>query len=146
MSFTFPPFIYDLGSISKLAFDKESKEYDACDFILDNKKTKYRAAKTTPTKAGKFVTLWKRSEEGPIAPYDLDDEFDQVIIAYSNSEYFIFPKSELAKHKIIANPSAEGKRAFRIYSPNLKDLNKQATKTQKWQMSFYYVPPSYSDA
>ncbi len=139
MSFKFPSFIYDLGTISELAFDKESKEYNACNFILDNKKTKYRAAKTTPTKAGKFVTLWKRNEKGSIAPYNIDNEFDQVIISYSNSEYFIFPKSELAKRQIIANQSVEGKRAFRIYSPNLKNLNKQASKTQKWQMSFYYI-------
>ena len=69
----------------------------------------------------------------------------QVIIAYSNSEYFIFPKSELAKHGIISDQSAEGKRAFRIYSPNLKNLNKQVTKTQKWQMSFYYISPSDSE-
>ena len=38
MSFKFPSFIYDLGAISELTFDKESKEYNACDFILDNKK------------------------------------------------------------------------------------------------------------
>jgi len=139
MNFEFPSFIYDLGVMCDLSFDKESKEYNACDFTIDNKKIKYRSAKTTPTKTGKFVTLWKRSAEGSVIPHDLDDEFDQVIITYSNSEYFSFPKSELAKHGIISNQSAEGKRAFRIYSPDLKNLNKQATKTQKWQMSFYYT-------
>ena len=42
MNFEFPSFIYDLGVMCDLSFDKESKEYNACDFTIDNKKIKYR--------------------------------------------------------------------------------------------------------
>lgn len=139
MDYNFPSFIKQLGTPLNLSFDEESEEYDACDFILNNQKIKYRRAKTTPTKDGKFVTLWKRTIEGPIAPYDAQDEFDSVIIIYSELEYFSFPKDVLIKNRIISNScSSEGKRAFRLYAPHLKNLNKTAAKTQNWQKNFYY--------
>lgn len=49
----------------------ESSEYGAFIFSLNTIQIEFRVAKITPTKNGHFVTLWKRSEKGPIAPYDI---------------------------------------------------------------------------
>ncbi len=51
--------------------ESESAEYGAYCFSLDHKKVLFRIAKTTPTKIGQFVTLWKRpSPKGEIVPFD----------------------------------------------------------------------------
>lgn len=136
MNYKLPDFIYELGTPENLVQDNESLEYKGYDFLLNDKKIKFRKAKTTPTKAGQFVTLWKRTKDGSIAPYNINDEFDFVIIE-SNNGYFSFPKSALILHNIVSSENSEGKRAFRIYPPHKKSLNKQATKTQIWQKEYY---------
>ncbi len=138
--------IYDPYNIkpSNLVSDKESQEYDACSFTIGNKQILFRTGKTTPTKIGQFVTLWKRVNNGPIAPYDLHDPIDLFIILTKNNEevgQFIFPKSILYKHGILSDHGQGGKRAMRIYAPWDKPTSKQAIKTQTWQVKyFYYIP------
>lgn len=136
MNYKIPNLIYKLGTPKNIVQDSESLEYEGCDFLLNNKKIKFRRAKTTPIKAGQFVTLWKRTKSGLIKPYDINDEFDFVIIE-SNNGYFSFPKPTLMLHNIVSSENSEGKRAFRIYQPHEKNLNKQAAKTQSWQKEYY---------
>ena len=131
-----PDFIYNIGEPLDIVLDNESKEYKACDFLLNGKKIKFRQAKITPTKAGQFVTLWKRTKDGPIAPYDINDEFDFVIISSING-YFSFPKLALINQNIVSAENSSGKRAFRIYHPHETNLNKQAKKSQNWQKKYY---------
>jgi len=51
---------------------------------------------------------------------------------------FVFPKSVLIKKGIISTDKKDGKRAFRVY-PNWDNANsKQAERTQKWQLEFFY--------
>lgn len=45
--------------------EAESAEYAAHEFTLDGLAVRFRAAKTTPTKVGQFVTVWKRSQGWP---------------------------------------------------------------------------------
>lgn len=45
---------------SELTIEKESSEYGACKFKYSSMNITFRSAKTTPTKIGQFVTLWKR--------------------------------------------------------------------------------------
>lgn len=119
--------------------EKESKAYGAYDFTLKNHKIKYRIAKTTPTKAGQFVTLWKRINNGPIQPFDSKDEVDFFIISVRKEGQFgqfVFPKSVLMEKGIVTNLK-EGKRAFRVYLPWEENLNKQAQKTQRWQLNYF---------
>ena len=40
--------------------EAESVDYGACRAELDGKRLVLRVAKTTPTKTGQFVTIWKR--------------------------------------------------------------------------------------
>ena len=67
------------------------------------------------------------------------DSIDLVVISTRhNNNYgqFIFPKSILSKHEIIAN-NKKGKLAFRVYPPWDITINKQAKKTQKWQLQYF---------
>jgi len=120
--------------------EAESKEYSAFNFKIGARNVVYRVAKITPTKSGQFVTVWKRLRNGPIQPYDFSDEIDFFIISVTNgslSGQFIFPKLTLLNKEIISGNNKDGKRGFRVYSPWDVTLNKQAQKTQKWQLKYF---------
>jgi hypothetical protein len=120
--------------------EKESKEYSAYTFSLNGLSVLYREAKTTPTKAGQFVTLWKRNKNKIIEPFESTDKIDLVIInthKEDNAGQFIFTKQALLNNKVFTHESKEGKRAIRVYPPWEKELNKQAQKTQQWQLEYF---------
>ena len=57
--------------------EPESAEYGAYRFGLNDKNIVFRVAKTTPTKIGQFVTLWKRQNAGDvIMPFDTTDSIE----------------------------------------------------------------------
>ncbi len=118
----------------------ESAEYHACYFTLNGLSIKFRTAKITPTKTGQFVTLWKRLSTGIIAPFDETDLIDLVIISVKKELHFgqfVFPKSVLCAQGILTLKNKEGKRGFRVYPPWDKVENKQAIKTQNWQLNYF---------
>lgn len=120
--------------------NNESKEYGACSFELNGKKIQHRISKITPTKTGQFVTLWKRNKNGITEPYHFSDNFDSIIITVrreDNLGQFIFPKSILAAKGIITHNQKEGKRGIRVYPPWDTVTNKQAEKTQAWQVNYF---------
>ena len=120
--------------------EAESDEYEAYELMVNGSHIKYRTAKITPTKTGQFVTLWKRSEGGPIEPYSANDPIDFVVIATVNGNqcgHFVFPKSALIKQGIVTSGKREGKRGFRVYPPWDQASSPQALKTQKWQLEFF---------
>ncbi len=51
---------------------------------------------------------------------------------------FVFPKYVLIKKGIISTENKEGKRAFRVYPKWDVTKNKQAERTQKWQLNYFY--------
>lgn len=124
-----------------MEFDMESAEYGACCFELDAKKIIFRVAKTTPTKIGQFLTLWKRpSPSAEIAPYDASDPFDFLVIYTSNlgeSGLFVFSRALLTKMGVLSSSAHPGKRAFRVYPPWSIPIAKQAVKTQAWQTKYF---------
>ena len=142
--------IYDKCSleISDFIIEAESKEYDACRFQLNGLNILNRNAKITPKKVGQFVTFWKRNENGPIEPFDENDQIDfYTVNVRTENEFgqFVFPKSVLIKKGIISTEKKEGKRAFRVY-PNWDIAkNKQAERTQKWQLNYFYQINSSTD-
>lgn len=128
--------------ISDLIQSSESEDYGAYQFNLNGKVIQFRIAKTTPTKKGQFVTLWKRHEKGYIEPFHQTDPVDFVIIHTQNKEHhglFVFAKTMLCQQKIFSVGHREGKRALRLYSPWDSDLNAQAKKTQAWQLGHFKV-------
>lgn len=123
-----------------IALAEESREYSACSFEIENKKIIFRMAKITPTKAGQFVTLWKRIGDGPIMPFEITDPFDFCIISVRKENtvgQFIFPKKVLYEKSFVSENGNSGKRAMRVYPPwDLPD-NRQAKKTQAWQLNYF---------
>ncbi len=135
--------IYDKCGLSISAFKKEeeSKEYDACRFELNGLKVVSRTAKVTPKKVGQFVTFWKRNPNGIIEPLDEFDSIDFYIVTVNTTSQvgqFVFPKPILIEKGIISTDKKEGKRGFRVYPIWDKVINNQATKTQNWQLKYFY--------
>lgn len=127
-------------SLENIEFEKECSEYNGYQFEYNNKKFIFRKSKITPTKKGMFVTLWKRTIAGPIAPFDFNDGIDFVIILSENSIFsgcFIFSAKVLLAQGIFSTEKKEGKRAFRVYVPTDVLESKQALRTQKWQSNFF---------
>ncbi len=142
----------DLKVVKELIYDKcgfeltdpklnsESVEYGACSFVLNGKIIQHRTSKITPTKTGQFVTIWKRNKNGITEPFDISDDLDFIIItarSANNLGQFIFPKSVLADKGIITRNGKEGKRGIRVYPPWDIVTNKQAEKTQSWQIKYF---------
>lgn len=127
--------------IEHFTTETESQEYAASEFTMNHQRIKFRVAKITPTKVGQFVTLWKRIGSGPIQPFDRSDPFDLFIISVRNSEHFgqfVFPRILLCEKGVISKDGKGGKRAIRVYPPwDIAD-NKQAIKTQKWQIPYFF--------
>lgn len=126
--------------LKEIHLQKESAAYNACQLLLNDKKVLFRTAKITPTKIGQFVTLWKRIENGTIAPFDTTDAIDMVIIETKTSTHsglFVFPISVLIEQAIFSTEKKEGKRAIRVYPPWDKTISKQAQKSQQWQLNYF---------
>jgi hypothetical protein len=124
--------------------EKESREYGAYDFKLNNLSIKFRVAKITPTKIGQFVTLWKRIGKGPIRPHDVLDPIDYFVIATrqdDNFGQFVFPKPVLCEHDIVSIDNKGGKLAIRVYPPWDKTISRQAQKSQAWQLKYFLEIP-----
>ena len=120
--------------------NSESTEYAACSFELNAKIIQHRVSKITPTKTGQFVTIWKRNQDGITIPFDLSDKLDFIIItarSEDNFGQFIFPKKVLANKGIITQNGKTGKRGIRVYPPWDIPNNKQAEKTQSWQIHYF---------
>lgn len=121
--------------------ENESAEYGACRLSLNDHSIMFRIAKTTPTKIGQFVTMWKRSTlNGEISPLDITDGVDFVVIHASDKTHhgqFVFNQKILLQKDIISNNNAGGKRGIRVYPPWTKPTAKEAIKTQQWQLPYF---------
>lgn len=126
--------------ITNVILHDESKEYNACSFLLNDDKIIFRKAKITPKKVGQFVTFWKRSNFGPIEPFHVNDDFDFFVVnctSVNNFGQFVFPKGILIEKGIVSSSNKEGKRAFRVYPIWETPTSKQAEKTQNWQKEHF---------
>ena len=126
--------------LQNFVWNPESTNYGACSFELNNYKIQLRVANITPTKIGQFVAIWKRNNQGITTPFDVADSLDFLIISVRDSEnfgQFIFPKSVLVSKGIVSKNGKGGKRGIRVYAPWDKPENKQAIKTQDWQVNYF---------
>jgi len=120
--------------------EPESAEYAAHGFTIDGLSVRFRVAKTTPTKVGQFVTVWRRSAEGPIRPFDTEDGIDLFVISSRDSGHFgqfVFPRDVLCERGIVSRGGSGGKRGFRVYPPWVTTANRQASRTQAWQTKYF---------
>lgn len=120
--------------------ERESADYGAYAFALNDRQVRFRTAKTTPTKVGQFVTLWKRQGKGPIQPFDQSDAVDYFVVSTRTVEHFgqfVFPKSVLCDRDIVSNNGVGGKRAMRVYPPWDTTTSRQAGASQRWQCEHF---------
>ena len=121
--------------------EEESAEYGACRFGLDGQTIVFRVAKTTPTKIGQFVTLWKRpTPASEIAPLDTGDGVAFVVVSVADATHcgqFVFDREVLAAKGVMSIGGEGGKRAIRVYPPWVKPVAKQAIRTQQWQLKYF---------
>ncbi|MFJ8248845.1 MepB family protein [Streptomyces sp. NPDC094466] len=134
--------VYDPGGFtcSQPVPEPESADYAAHRFTLDGRVVAFRTARTTPAEAGRFVTLWQRSAEGPIRPYDADDGFDLVVIGSRDegrSGQFVFPLDVLCERGIVSRNGVGGKRGFRVCPPGAVTTGRQARATRKRQVTYH---------
>ena len=142
--------IYDKCSlkISDFTIEPESKEYNAYQFKLNGLNIRSRNAKITPKKVGQFVTFWKRNANGTIEPFNEHDQVDFFTVNVQTENkfgQFVFPKSVLIERAIISTQNKDGKRGFRVYPKWDIAKNKQAERTQKWQLNYFYQIDSTTD-
>lgn len=118
--------------------EAESADYGACRFGLDGHHVAFRVAKTTPTKVGQFVTIWKReTPQAQIAPLDVADGIDFVIVSVAGAGQcgqFVFDRQSLVRHGVYSVAGKGGKRAVRLYPPWSKPIARDAVRTQLWQL------------
>lgn len=123
--------------------EPESAEYGAARLGLNGQVVAFRVAKTTPTKIGQFVTIWKRPQPGDeIAPLDVTDDVDFVVVSVHDSHnlgQFVFPRKLLAAKGVMSRNGKGGKRAIRVYPPWTQPVAKAAIKTQEWQLKSYFA-------
>ena len=123
-----------------VAPEQESAEYCAHTLTLGGRAAIFRRAKTTPTKVGQFVTLWQRSAAGPIRPFDTHDGVALFVVEAgvgAGLGQFVFPLSVLAHRGVISVSGVGGKRAMRVYTPDVQTTSAQARRTQKWQCEYF---------
>ncbi|TGM01097.1 MepB protein [Leptospira barantonii] len=126
--------------IENYRIEKESEDYNAASFTLNDKQVVFRLAKITPKKIGMFVTLWKRNKNGITAPYHKKDRVDLIIIEVrklNRVAHFVFNK-EILIEKGIFTSNKEGKRGFRIYPTWESPSSKQAHASQVWQSRYFF--------
>ncbi len=119
----------------------ESADYGACRFGLDGMAIAFRVARTTPTKIGQFVTLWKRpGADEEIAPFDSADDLQFVVVSVSDAGHrgqFIFGREILIARGVMSQGGKGGKRAIRVYPPWSGPTAKDAIRTQQWQIRHF---------
>jgi hypothetical protein len=120
--------------------ENESAEYGACRLELNGRAVVFRAAKTTPTKIGQFVTVWKRpAASDDIAPLDSGDGVDFVIVSVADASHrghFVFDQAALLRYGVMSRDGRGGKRAIRVYPPWSTPVAKEAIRTQQWQLRY----------
>jgi hypothetical protein len=132
--------------------DAESVEYGAHTFEVNGRNAVFRVARTTPKKAGQFVTLWQRTTPdggGPIRPFDSSENVDLFIVSARGDAalgLFAFPQDVLIARGVVSRGFVGGKRAIRVYPPGSEPTNKTAQSTQRWQLEYYFPVPDPSGA
>jgi hypothetical protein len=126
--------------------EAESKEYGAHAFEVNGSKAVFRIARTTPKKAGQFVTLWQRAapDGGPIRPFDSSDGIGLFAVSVRGETgpgQFVFPQAALIVHDVVSQDFLGGKRAMRVYLPWSEPSSRTAVATQRWQSEHFCPIP-----
>ncbi|WP_414052068.1 MepB family protein [Macrococcus animalis] len=126
--------------------DEWNEEYEGMNISCETFNFKSRLAKKTPKKSGCFVAIWKKDGLNKNIPLNENDLGDYLIVNILDDNLegqFVFPVGVLTEKGIIQSEKSKGKMAFRVYPPWVKDLNKTAKASQKWQNVHFYKMGEY---
>ena len=130
-----------LAITSPAQIEAESGDYGACRLGVNGRNVVFRVAKTTPTKIGQFVTVWKRpAPAAEIAPFDAADGIDRVVVSVGDEThqgFFLFDQATLIGRDVFSRDGVGGKRAIRVYPPWCTPLARQALASQRWQLAAF---------
>lgn len=129
-------------SCTEPVIDPNCTDYAGCSLKVNDKRVIFRVAKTTPTKLGQFVTLWKRINNSLPLPFNESDHIDFFVVNVNKGRdvgQFVFPKSAFLKNGVMASQNKKGKCAIRVYHPWDMLTSTQAIRTQKWQLNYFYI-------
>ncbi|MFJ5809292.1 MepB family protein [Streptomyces sp. NBC_01426] len=124
--------------------EEESADYGAYALSVNGRPVRFRVARTTPTKVGQFVTVWQRSPEGPIRPFDTGDGVGLFVIDCRDGAdhgQFVFPSAVLCARDVVSRDGVGGKRGFRVYPPWASPTARQAERTRSWQLEHFLALP-----
>ena len=132
----------EVGSIENFVLKREDQnsEYEGLLLIINKHVYRSRLAKLTPKKKGYFVAFWEKDTEGINQAYSYENSPEKLIVSVIDNErrgQFIFPKKVLLKYGILKSPKQKGKMALRVYPSWVTELNKNATRTQSWQLDYF---------
>jgi len=132
----------EVGSIENFVLKREDQnsEYEGLLLIINKHVYRSRLAKLTPKKKGYFVAFWEKDTEGINQAYSYENSPEKLIVSVIDNErrgQFIFPKKVLLKYGILKSPKQKGKMALRVYPSWVTELNKNATRTQSWQLEYF---------
>ncbi|MFC6463407.1 MepB family protein [Marinilactibacillus sp. GCM10026970] len=129
-----------LEEMTAIKLETQNIEYEGTCFNLNQRTYRSRLAKLTSKKAGYFVVFWEKDADNKNQPYSFHGNPDKVIVSILDNGkigQFIFPKAVLYKQGILRSETSKGKMAIRVYPTWEKELNPSATKTQKWQSTYF---------
>lgn len=132
--------LYDPLGYSCNLIALEDPKYSGCLFHLNNHTVCFRLAKIIPKKTGQFVAIWTRDGNGKTAPFDIDDDMDYLMICTEDGSrcgMFIFPQAVCINQGMFSSKGKSGKRGIRVYPLWDQAKNKQAQKTQNWQLNYF---------
>ncbi|MDN5755954.1 MAG: MepB family protein [Arthrobacter sp.] len=120
-----------------VAPEEQNSDYEAGNAPVSGQRWRLRTARVTPTKAGAFVAVWRRSEQGATEPFPADEEIAGLAVFVVEEDQrrglFWFTAAHLRELGITSSQGHPGKRGFRVYPEWCTGLNRQASRTQAAQ-------------
>ncbi|QXE00932.1 MepB family protein [Terribacillus sp. DMT04] len=121
-------------------YETQNEEYEGATFFVRHSIFRSRRAKLTPNKKGYFVVFWEKNAHNQNQAFTYEESPKKIVITIIDGHLkgqFIFPKAILHKKGVLRDDHNKGKVAIRVYPDWEADLNKNATKTQQWQSTYF---------
>ena len=123
--------------VVSVAPEEQNSDYESGLVVLSGQHWRLRTARVTPRKAGGFVAVWRRSEQGATEPFEADEDVTGLAVFVVEEDHrrgvFWFTAAHLRELGITSSRGHPGKRGFRVYPPWCTGLNRQASRTQAAQ-------------
>jgi hypothetical protein len=128
------------GITAVVVADSENAGYEAGIAEIGGQRWRIRTARTTPTKPGGFVSVWRRAADGSTEPFPASEPIRGLLVfaeAEGHRGVFHFDRAHLAELGVTSSAGSPGKRGFRVYPRWCRDLNPQALRSRRAQATAF---------